>query len=62
MHISEGPEQCPQNRGESHGFAMRRWLVSHDSTIRIKAPEDFRQGQQEQALEMLALAQRRPGS
>ena len=39
--------------------ALRRWLFSHGSALRIEAPEALRQEQQGQALEMLALAQRR---
>ena len=46
----------------ARGVALRRWLFSHGSALRIEAPEALRQEQQGQALEMLALAQRRPGS
>ena len=43
----------------ARGSALRRWLFSHGSALRIEAPEALRQEQQGQALEMLALAQRR---
>ena len=43
----------------ARGVALRRWLFSHGSALRIEAPEALRQEQQGQALEMLALAQRR---
>ena len=46
----------------ARGVALRRWLFSHGSALRIEAPEALRQEQQGQALEMLALAQRRPAS
>jgi len=46
----------------ARGSALRRWLFSHGSALRIEAPEALRQEQQGQALEMLALAQRRPSS
>jgi predicted kinase len=46
----------------ARGIALRRWLFSHGSAIRIEAPEALRQEQQGQALEMLALAQPRPVS
>lgn len=42
----------------ARGVALRRWLFSHGSALRIEAPEALRQEQQGQALEMLALAQR----
>jgi hypothetical protein len=45
----------------ARGVALRRWLFSHGSALRVEAPEALRQEQQGQALEMLALAQRRPG-
>ncbi|MFM7360781.1 MAG: AAA family ATPase [Cyanobium sp.] len=43
------------------GIALRRWLFSHGSAIRIEAPESLRQEQQGQALELLAVGQWRPG-
>ena len=43
----------------ARGSALRRWLFSHGSALRIEAPEALWQEQQGQALEMLALAQRR---
>jgi len=43
----------------ARGIALRRWLFSHGSAIRIEAPEALRQEQQGQALEMLALGQQR---
>ena len=43
----------------ARGIALRRWLYSHGSAIRIEAPEALRQEQQGQALEMLALGQQR---
>ncbi len=43
----------------SRGIELRRWLFSHGSAIRIEAPEALRLEQQGQALEMLALGQRR---
>jgi len=43
----------------ARGVALRRWLFSHGSALRIEAPEALRQEQQGQALEMLALGQRR---
>lgn len=43
----------------ARGIALRRWLLSHGSAIRIEAPEALRQEQQGQALEMLALGQQR---
>jgi hypothetical protein len=46
----------------ARGMALRRWLFSHGSAFRIEAPEALRQEQQGQALEVLALGQRRPGS
>jgi predicted kinase len=46
----------------ARGMALRRWLFSHGSALRIEAPEALRQEQQGQALEVLALGQRRPGS
>jgi predicted kinase len=46
----------------ARGVALRRWLFSHCSALRIEAPEALRQEQQGQALEMLAMGQRRPGS
>jgi hypothetical protein len=49
----------------ARGMALRRWLFSHGSALRIEAPEALRQeqqGQQGQALEVLALGQRRPCS
>ena len=39
----------------SRGIALRRWLFSHGSAIRIEAPQALRLEQQGQALEMLAL-------
>jgi hypothetical protein len=44
----------------ARGIALRRWLFSHGSAIRIEAPEALRQEQQGQALEVLALGQQRP--
>jgi hypothetical protein len=43
----------------ARGVALRRWLFSHGSALRIEAPEALRQEQQGQALEMLAMGQRR---
>ena len=43
----------------ARGIALRRWLFSHGSALRIEAPEALRQEQQGQALEVLALGQRR---
>ena len=43
----------------ARGSALRRWLFSHGSALRIEAPEALRQEQQGQALEVLALGQRR---
>lgn len=39
----------------SRGIALRRWLLSHGSALRTKAPESLRHEQQVQALELLAL-------
>ncbi|MEB3185453.1 MAG: ATP-binding protein [Cyanobacteriota bacterium] len=44
----------------ARGIALRRWLFSHGSAIRIEAPQVLRQEQQGQALEVLALGQQRP--
>jgi hypothetical protein len=43
----------------ARGVALRRWLFSHGCALRIEAPEALRQEQQGQALEMLAMGQRR---
>jgi hypothetical protein len=45
----------------SGGIALRRWLFSFGSAIRIEAPEALRAEQQGMALEVLALGQWKPG-
>jgi hypothetical protein len=40
-------------------MSLDSWLFSHGSALRIEAPEALRQEQQGQALEMLAMGQRR---
>jgi hypothetical protein len=75
VHLSLSRVLAPNPPGDSHphpveidlppwilarGIALRRWLFSHGSAIRIEAPEALRQEQQGQALEVLALGQQRP--
>ena len=43
----------------ARGIALRRWLFSHGSAVRIEAPEALRHEQQGQALEVLALGHQR---
>ncbi|MFM7547323.1 MAG: hypothetical protein ACKO8I_00290 [Cyanobacteriota bacterium] len=77
MHPALAHVLAPNPIGDSHphppeidlppwilvrGMALRRWLFSHGSALRIEVLEALRQEQQGQALEMLALGQRRPGS
>jgi hypothetical protein len=56
----------PNPSGDSHPHPVEidlpPWILARGSALRIEAPEALRQEQQGQALEMLALAQRRPGS
>jgi hypothetical protein len=46
----------------ARGTALRRGDFSHGSALRIEAPEALRLEQQGQALEVLTLGQRFPGS
>ncbi len=75
MHPALSQVLAPNARGDSHshpleidlppwilagGMALRRWLFSHGSALRIETPEALRQEQQGQALEVLAFGSAAP--